>query len=139
MLVPPRLENCAGTPMSYTTDKLLMAGIMKNKHRGVIKLILLLFCFARRPSFPCSSNVLHYRAVLQNCLCMCSTSLLPLWELHKSASGRPHMMVMENVHLLGGGTLSASQANIWVRKQRERMNLSTAPIEGTFSKVPLDV
>ena len=33
----------------YLIDKLRVAGDMKNKHRGV-KLILLLFCFAQRPS-----------------------------------------------------------------------------------------
>ena len=56
--------------IGYVIDKLQVAGVMKNKHRGVsrgvyfhnsghekfIKLILLIFCFAQRSSFPCDTQ-----------------------------------------------------------------------------------
>ena len=58
------------TRSCYVIDKLLAAGVMKNKHRarrGVIiflnagheefvKLILLFFCSAQRLSFPCDTQ-----------------------------------------------------------------------------------
>ena len=56
---------------NYVIDKPRVAGVIKNKDRGVsrgvyffynsgheefIKLILLPFCFAQRPSFPCDTQ-----------------------------------------------------------------------------------
>ena len=46
--------------VGHVIDKLRVAGVMNNKHRGIW---LLLFCFAQRPSFPCDTqgNCGYYR------------------------------------------------------------------------------